>query len=265
MGLFTLVACSEDSYQEADKMNENTTVENSSGGIQTNSVDPAIPYESPFEGFYGYENIPHTIDNQLGEEIEIVAHWGLAYYDGLDDGTHFIQDLLNSQTPYLYLSNLTEYLNTVNSQKIIYPPNSTTVAQQANRCPIYWDSPPALPLEDIFDPEETEIIAQYGKMYFVDLNIPSIGYSTRIKVKYGDDTMDFAALSSISSDWDLIGGNITGIPGDLVYNLDTKEICLANNATGTGLNSEESFVYSGQTWYVRAYTDVNGVYIEVNQ
>src|SRR5690606_7019085 len=96
------------------------------------------------------------------------------------------------------------------------------------------------------------------------VNIPSIGYSTRIKVKFGDDLMDFATLSSFSSDWDLVGGNITGIPGDLVYNINTLEMCLANDASGTGLRSEDTFVDSiGQTWYVRAYTDATSVIIEV--
>jgi len=32
MGLFTLFACSEDAYREADKMTEKETVENNSGG-----------------------------------------------------------------------------------------------------------------------------------------------------------------------------------------------------------------------------------------
>jgi len=46
LGLFTLVACSEDAYQEADKRSETGTVENDSGSMMPMTVSSG--YRSPF-------------------------------------------------------------------------------------------------------------------------------------------------------------------------------------------------------------------------
>src|SRR5690606_33076315 len=202
-GLFTLVACSEDVYQEADNMNENGIVENNSEGMQTNSIDPAIPYESPFyDGMCCHvTNVPYIIDNQFPDDIEIIGHFGFGIYDGADDGYHFGEDLVTIGAPNLY-NNSIEYLNTVNSSASFFAANSYTIAA-ASMAPVV--GPEFLidaTLGGSADSNEVELMHQFGKMYFLDVSIPSIGYSTRIKVKFGDDMMDYAALSGISSDWD---------------------------------------------------------------
>src|SRR5690606_4839207 len=270
MGLFMLVACSEDVYQEADKMSKNGTVENNSGGMQTNSVDPDIPYESPYDAlFNNTKHINYIIDNQFTDQIEIIGHFGIGYYDGADDGNYFNFDLPSNIAPTIYNNNNIEYLNTVYSTNVIFPA-STTITLADNKAPVHDTANPYTFFVDSSLGNgnavglEPELIYQTGKMYFLDFNIPSIGYSGRIKVKFGDDMMDYATLSGISSDWDLIGSNITGIPGDLVYNIHTQEICLANDFSGNGLKSEDRFVDRlGNVWFVRAYTDINSVYIEV--
>src|SRR5690606_35288563 len=273
MGLFTLVACSEDAYQEADKMSETGNVENNSGGMQTNSIDPTIPYESPYNGYNDIIDIPYTIVNDLREDIEITGYFGIAYYDGADDGDwQNFYDLTDPDFSTVY-QNSNEYLNLVTSVVAKFPANTTYVLVDM-RCPCVGTNssiPIAFSLDGTIYPfpangtgQEAEMMHQNGKPYYFDINIPAIGYSGRVKVKFGDDMMDYATLSGISSDWDLIGSNITGIPGDLVYNIHTQEICLANDFSGNGLKSEDRIVDRlGNVWFVRAYTDINSVYIEV--
>lgn len=264
-GLFTFVACNEDVTSE-------TIDEQQEESMTPFTIDPAIPYESPFSGFYVNEDIPYRVDNQFTDEIEIVGHFGLAYFDDADDGMHFLFDLINNITPTIY-NNSTEYLNTIYSTEVSFPSNAGTTPVTmigGSRCPVYpiLGSPSFLVDSSYGNGNgvgmEPEVIYQAGKMYFLDVNIPSLGYSTTIKVKFGDDSMDFANLSSLSSDWNLVGGSINGIPGDLVYHTETGEICLANDAMGNGLLSEDSFVDRiGTTWYIRAFTDSNRVYITV--
>lgn len=269
-GLFTLVACSEDVVPETADVKQDE-------GIAPPTFDPDIPYESPFNTFGDNIIIPYIIVNDLPEDIEIVGYFGFGYYDGADDGDWFgYYDLTQPEFSTIY-QNSNEYLNMVRSTVTNFGPLTTTILED-ERCPSVGTSPSPLNPTGVaftldgmlFGPpangsgDEAELIHQNGKIYFLDVNIPSIGYSTTIKVKFGDDSMDFANLSSFNPDWDLVGGNITGIPGDLVYHVDTGEICLANDSSGNGLRSEDSFVDgSGQTWYVRAYTDGNGVYITV--
>jgi|GEM_PF-6509740 len=267
MGLFTLFACSDEALTlDQEKQSENPEIP-----MSTYSDDISIDYMSPFFGFFSVEYIEHVVHNKFPEEVFVKAHFGFAYYDGADDGTHFIQDLANSQTPTLYLNNSTEYLNTVHSGSVKIGAG-TKQSNATVRTPVYYDSQKLSFPTDVsyggsadWQGEETEIMHQYGKLYFIDFEVPSIGFSTRIKVKFGDDSMDYNQLSSLSTDWALVGGNMTGINGDLVYNIDTKEICLANNSAGTGLNSEDSFIYNGETWYVRAYTKLDGVFIDIVQ
>src|SRR5690606_16719441 len=223
MGLFMLVACSEDVYQEADKMSENGTVENGSGGMQTNSIDPAIPYESPYNGYNDQVNIPFTIVNNLSEDIEIIGHFGISYTDMVDDGNWYGYDFTLPEFSVLY-QNSQEYLNVATSTVAYFPANTTHVLVDM-RCPCVGTNssiPIAFSLDGTAYPppangtgDVAELVHQNGKPYFFDVNIPSIGYSGRVKVKFGDDMMDYKSLIGISSDWDLIGSNIPGVSGDL--------------------------------------------------
>lgn len=207
----------------------------------------------------------------MSEDIEIVGHFGFTYNDRLDDGIWFGTDLTTAGFATVY-QNSQEYLNVVTSTVAYFPANTTYVLTDM-RCPCVGTNstiPIAFSLNGMGYPApangsdvEAEYMHQNGKPYYFDVNIPSIGYSGRVKVKFGNDSMDYASLSGLSSDWDLIGSNIPGIAGDLVFNLHTQEICLANDRFNNGLSSEDRFNYKGQTWYVRAYTDASGVYVTV--
>lgn len=262
MALFTLIACSEDVYQETDKMNENNNV------VAPPTIDPAVPYDSPFNDYFTTESILYQIDNEFYDDIEIIGHFGFAYFDGAEDGVYFGNDLSINDTPNIFLINATEYVNTVFNTPLTVGFNSNVTLQQPQRLPILNTGGPAFLVNSIYGGNatdyETEMLYPNGKLYYVDVNIPSIGFSTRIKVKFGDDDMDFVQLSSISPLWDVLTTNLSGANGDLVYNIDTNEICLANDSSGNGLRSEDTFIdNAGTTWYVRAFTDVNGVYITV--
>jgi|SRR5690554_33684 len=262
-GLFTLVACSDEVVSETADVKQDES-------IMPPTSDPAISYESPFNDFYASEVVTYKISNMLPEDVEIIGHFGFAYFDGFDDNFHHSFDLYSIFFPNLYWNNSIEYLNTVSSTTVIAPASKNLSLVQG-RCPT---APPTASAPITFNIDsasgsgngtihEAHFLRNVGKMYFLDVNIPSIGYSTRIKVKFGDDTMDFASLSSISSNWNMVG-NINGINGDLVYNINTYELCLANNAMGNGLLSEDSFIYGGTPWYIRAFTGQGEIVIEIN-
>lgn len=64
MGLFTLIACSEDVYQDADKGIETGNVDNGSGSNNTTfGIAPTTVYESPYTNSSNYY-IPFHFDIQ---------------------------------------------------------------------------------------------------------------------------------------------------------------------------------------------------------
>src|SRR5690606_38980584 len=90
--LFMLVACSEDAYQEADKMSETGNVENTDPKNQVYTHDPSIPYDSAYDLS---SDRPFTYIVRNNTDIQLTFHpfVSLCYYDGANDGVHFGQNL----------------------------------------------------------------------------------------------------------------------------------------------------------------------------
>jgi len=135
MVVLSLIACSEDSYQEADKMNETEPVNNDSGGMQTNSFendtpgtyipgnyfvwqDPtnsgAWPYtNTPGEGYitpwdiwyrnkYATPSYIITTGSETSDFYLRVIPWvGLAYYDSANDGRYHDPFIASTSPPGL--------------------------------------------------------------------------------------------------------------------------------------------------------------------
>ncbi len=122
MGLFTLMACSDDVYEEIDKQNKDLENDNSFE-MQTNSFDDSNPgwidltgggsfinigngYQSPWDVWF--RNAPFTPNYQFSNQggpghsspltIHITPWAGLAYYDGINDGM-YNDDFLLANSP----------------------------------------------------------------------------------------------------------------------------------------------------------------------
>src|SRR5690606_4173551 len=130
MSLFMLVACSEDSYQEADKMSENGNVENTDPQNQVYTHDPSIPYSSPYD--FGSDRIINYIfRNNTDVELKFHPFVSLCYYDGANDGVHFGQNLsaTNGVSPiypvFTSWPSWNEYETMRTAKQIIIPPHTT--------------------------------------------------------------------------------------------------------------------------------------------
>lgn len=178
MGLFTLVACSEDVYQDADEQNAETGSQ-----YQTNSYNPDNPghytpgsilngpgdnYYSPWDIKYRNDVIPtYTIMNHTaGEgysifELHLTPYIGLAYYDGVNDGQYhdayqasltppaLIADLTNGNYPNLY-QNGNEIGELIPAKPIVLDGSSinhseVSISSYADHCPVNPHTPGSSP------------------------------------------------------------------------------------------------------------------------
>lgn len=207
MGLFTLMACSEDAIQDAEDQ-----------GLQmsTNSFNPQDPgfyipgagfppnhaginYFSPWDIWYrgtGTVVPTYTYTNMEGDAsspfvIVITPYVGLAYYDDTNDGLYhdpaqgnaLIADLTNGNFPNLY-KNGNEIGNVVRGENIILDGTSTvqnevSIGSTIDHCPVVqgnvntgWN--PAhryLNIDNTTTPQEKNLLAQYGKVHFYEVKV----------------------------------------------------------------------------------------------
>lgn len=109
MGLFALVACSEDVYQDAEMQNEETGSQyqtnsfnndhsgHTTGGTFSDTLSNGRNYVSPWDIWYkthqfgdlqpNYIISNGNVENLSNFNIRVYAHVGLAYFDGTNDGT----------------------------------------------------------------------------------------------------------------------------------------------------------------------------------
>mgnify|MGYP003575586514 CR=1 FL=1 len=211
MGLFTLIACSEDTYQEADKMNEEPDSQ-----YQTNSFNPNDPgyyvpgagfppnqaggdYASPWDIWYRGtpEVIPsYTFANLEGEGvspfvIEITPYLGLAYYDDVNDGLFhdpaqgysLIHDMTTGNFPSLYANN-NEIGNLIKAKTIVLDGTSVqnnefSIGSDQDHCPVDlanittgWNPMGRfLDIDSSATSDEKKLIAKYGKAFFFGITI----------------------------------------------------------------------------------------------
>jgi len=205
MGLFTLMACSDDAIQEAEDQGIPMT---------TNSFNPQDPgyyvpgagfppnhagidYFSPWDIWFRTSVSPsYTYTNMEGDGsspfvIEIVPYLGLAYYDDINDGLYrdpaqgnaLIADLTSGAYPNLY-KNGNEIGNLIRAERIRLDGTSVqnsevSIGSTIDHCPVFQGNVNTgynplnrfLNLSFSATPQEISLLSQYGKVYFYQVII----------------------------------------------------------------------------------------------
>lgn len=259
MGLFALVACSEDTYQEADKMTETGGVENSGPQNSIKTNDPSIPYQSPYDMNFE-KKIRYIFKNNTDVELKFHSFVSLCYFDGQNDGTHFGHVLGSGAYPvFTILSNWNEYQTQVTAKQIIIPPYTTEIIDTVPGMTLPADpAGPKTASGQFFEfgtgavpttPAEIKLFSQFGKFIGLESNM---------------GTIQFKFLPT------------GGIPGSMWQNVPlfiptmkkafhntTKEICPITGGVASYPTTSTKII-NGVTYTLRAYTDLNSVIVELN-
>ncbi|UUV22289.1 hypothetical protein [Paenimyroides aestuarii] len=287
MGLFALVACSEDSYQQADKMSETGSVETGSGGMQTNSVDsdvpghttPGIPnnsgnYESPYLTPAGTLSPKYHFINNTSNTIVITPSVGF-YVWGQPVDPYYGNYLSNpANYPNLFAGG-NKYGNTVDLDPIILHPGTSLMHGPATG---------GLPINgatmgtgfsyssSLITTNEVLAMMEIGKMHHLTYSIyprnadpKSVPPFTKgmLKQKVGPDTWDFTMFPN---HWK----NIVplSIHPDLMFIANLRddptrgELCLTNSPNKPIVPSEVSITDPfGATHTLSYVTDLTDIYV----
>lgn len=264
IGLFTLVACSEDIYKDADKMNETGAVDNGSGGMQTNSIDPAIPYESPFDASPCCSSVKYLLINNTDLELKVSPYAGLARFDKVQDNYHMTwgHQLNNFDYPNLLLGGMLEYINFVKCKEITINPFTTLNSGNAGQLPIYGAN--FFEIENPTMHHEMAILHEYGKLYSFDFEINDTGFT----LDSGSLRFPFLPATitdprTVSGQWEQMGLTIGLECYDLWYNIHTLEINIGNSGGYCPIEpqihkmeSEKVIIHpdTGKKYILRAYS-----------
>jgi len=275
MGLFTLIACNEDSYQEADKMSEtrNGSVENTEPQNSVKSFDSSLafpPYSVP--GFMGTSNyqspfqeprttgISYFFNNSTNLKIELTPYVGWptasSYLDGMYANPALHASLFPSGQKYDNVMALDQFsLNPFSS--VQYGPSSGTMpiggCVQIGGVGFDYTTAPSATL-----------YCEYGKIHLfkyrvIDDDRNEIVNEGLLKQRVGNDGF----VSSLSSNWVKLT-NLAAFP-QLAVVLHTppgqRELCVVNNNGTTIVPSDLSFTYSGQNYHLSFVTDLTNGYI----
>ena len=258
MGLFMLVACSEDAYQEADKMNENGSVENNSGGMQTNSIDPTIPYESPYEIGNAGTPIHYAIHNLSEFELNITPYVGLAYFDGIDDGWYNLTptpiNLNNGNYPNIY--NGMEYLNMIECAPMFLGAMSHLDDGPLYHCPTV--NPNAVYCDVVGGGgtiDEADLLQDFGKIYYYRLDM--IDPTTQTVIFSDTFRLDFN-VPTPGAPWNNMGINSMFFD-DLYAHFTTNEIITAFTTT----QSETFFTFGGNNYHIHFFSSAESVIFSI--
>ena len=272
MGLFTLIACSEDSYQAADKMNETVNVDNSSGGMQTNSIDPAIPYESPYDVNICCSPVNYEFINNTDLDLQFSPYVGLARYDGADDLKHY-WSLNPTDYPNLIVNENGEYFKLAECRPFDLQAGDNFSPIYHSQCPTFngffslVNSTPTS-IEEAF-------LNEYGKIYSINATITDpnnfnmvVRSNEYLRFPFlPSGVVDPAAMGS--GDWLKVPSTNPPFSNDLWYNTKTFEMCVGNNSAafpggGDGINDKPSeliFDYNGKTYILKLSTTSTNVII----
>ena len=271
MGLFTLIACSEDVYQDADKMNEAGAVENTGSQNSVKTVDTTIPYESPY-GTSGEAGFEYLFINNTPYEWKFTPFLQLCFYDGANDGSHFGHNLSFNYFD-LSMTPTDEYTTLITANRIVVPPHTTEVITMNNGKILPVDPMgPTTASGQFFDLEmsnkgpltqtEMDFFGDYLKFVALEgsVYLPSGGgYNTTIRFplgpQYGTSPIPNPAI------WGSVpmSGGSTDI---YAYNINTKEVCVTNGSGWVGARpSLVNVTIGSQTYTASAYTTRNQVVV----
>ena|SRR5690554_3478166 len=242
MGLFTLVACSEDTYQEADQMTE-TVEHNSGGGIMPPTM--SMGYDSPFQSFgSGSFNVLTTFRNTTPLFLELEPY---------GEDMH-VQTFLsaNSATypPPPPAIGLPFSFSPIPSTSFVIPPGAVHINQDpgaplsVNGVPPY-SNPQGAIVYDFGNWSTNWRMYHYGKIYYfkyiVSDNIGNVIDAGYIKHNFYNDTDDYNDITMVDPTWQYVT-TVSGFPAtyDVVamYHIIWDEMCLTNrNKSSTPLPS----------------------------
>lgn len=240
MGLFTLIACSEDSYQEADKMSEKRTgtVENTGAQNSVKTVSPG--YRSPYQ--------PYTTGGNIGMRTLYVNNTPLqlvltVYAAELHTQTF----LFNNGTTYPPALPLPFQLTTYPSA--VFPVNPGVNINQdcGGFMSTLIPNPPGCQQGNIvYDFGNVLLnwdLLHYGKIHFFKYEVfdasGSFVTSGYLKQKFYTDGLDSATITSISGgQWQYLT-DVSGLPpmydAVAMYHISQDEICIAQGAGATAV------------------------------
>lgn len=217
MGLFALAACSEDSYQESEVINENTNFEPVSPQNSVKTNTPSVGYISPFD-INSVINVPvkfinNTTDYQIGYRVQV----GPAYFDGN----------INGEINYSPVGG--PVLNATNAPNLLYAGNEFNPAlfvqyvlpiSSGTSATRYFNTFTASsPLNAL----EVNFLRKYGKVYSV-FNYISHNSATGTPIHQlflkSDAPPAFTSPSSIPSSMSSVGYGV--VPGVIGYNPTTN-------------------------------------------
>lgn len=227
LGLFTLVACSEDAY-EADKLTETGSVENNSGGTMM-PMTVSTGYDSPFQPYGSPSNKGFTTTFTNNTPLNLSLQ---PYGEDMHMQTFLSVNLIYPPYNTGILAELKPMPGaSFNVMAGTVETNSDIGAPLAVNAPPYTNSGGTI-IYDFGSWSPNWRMYHYGKIYYFRYkifdntgNVLADGY---IKHKFYNDTDD---SNNITDEWQLVGEVLSLAPMyDVVvmYNRDWDEMCLTN-------------------------------------
>lgn len=281
MGLFTLVACSEDAYQEADKMKDTGIVDNSGAQNSIRTVDGAIPYESPYD-LAGNDRIEYIFQNDTDLELSFHSFIELCFYDGVNDNIHFGHNLSSGGYPLFTLSSIWNEYRTMLTANIITiaPHTRETITMSGGKILPVDPSGPITASGQYFElgssatgpltNPEMDFLGEFAKFVGMEGNIRDLttgnvvgGTAIRFPLAPTAASLPVVSPGSLWQDVPYLASHPS--PNQKIYNTQSGEICMttAGASTSSLANRPASytFTYNGNSYTWSAYTTQNEVVV----
>lgn len=281
IGLFAFAACSDDAFHEVEQQEAAVGI-SSFNPQDPGYYDPGAGfppnhagrnYASPWDVWYrgtGTVVPTYTYSNLEAAHyspfvIEITPYLGLAYYDDSNDGLYhdpaqgnaLIADLTNGNFPNLY-KNGNEIGNLIRGQRIkldgtSIQENEVSIGSTFDHCPVIQGNintgyNPLKRYLNITGPatmQETDLLSQYGKVYFYDVLVYERANPANILVPNRRIQVQCETFGDPTAAWQTTGVSVNpfGITHDLVYYKDLINgpgtVYSHNQMTGTVCDSRE--------------------------
>lgn len=234
LGLFTLVACSEDAYQEADRRTEAGVVDNNAdGGIKPLTFTQG--YQSPFLPSVANGGVVTTFTNNTPLFLELQP---------FGEDMH-VQLFLSANNETYPPNGVSTYFNPIPGNKFMINPgtfpadtNSDPGAPMAVNAPPYLNSTGSI-IYDFGSWTPNWRMYHHGKIYYFKYNVLDANglviASGYLKHKFFNDSDTFEDISNTEADWQYVT-QVSGLPGYdpvVMYSRNWDEMCITNNRNYT--------------------------------
>lgn len=279
LGLFTLIACSEDSYQEADTMNKTGSVETAEPQNSIKTVDTSVPYESP----YGTaDRFTYVFQNDTPFDFTFTPWVQLCFYDGINDNIHFGTNLsgISLFSSVLSPPSSNEYSIYLGARTIKMPAYTTeTISMGGGILPANPGGPKTASgqyfnfdfstLSSIPPPTATDINFYTKFLKFVGLEGSVRDSSTGLTVAgatlrfpFGQHMSSFNFTTPPAANWTPVP---MGYPTaeQKYFNTVSKEVCATDVVSGSiaGRPSYKVFSYNGINYSISLYTEKDKIVV----